>query len=94
MIPPGQKKSVRTCRETLRQLNEYIDGELADDLCRQIERHMANCSDCQLVVDSLTKTIKFYRSLAQVEVGLPPDVESRLLARIGVGTPVAQPMDD
>jgi anti-sigma factor (TIGR02949 family) len=71
-----------SCLETLRQINEYIDGELAEDLCQEIERHMAHCSDCRLMVDTLSKTVRLYRSLARVEVELPPDVEQRLLSRL------------
>lgn len=79
---PSTENRKRRCHETLRQLNEYIDGELADDLCQQIEQHMADCHDCQLIVDTLSRTIKLYRTLAESEVALPADVESRLFQKL------------
>jgi anti-sigma factor (TIGR02949 family) len=72
----------RRCQDSLRQINEYIDGDLADDLCEELENHMQNCPDCRIVVDTLSKTVKLYRSLAQTSIDLPPDVESRLLSRL------------
>jgi anti-sigma factor RsiW len=66
-----------TCHELLGSLSEYVDGELGDDLCALIERHMAGCQDCRIVVDSLRKTIYLYQaSASQLEV--PDDVRDRL----------------
>lgn len=72
------------CYEMLSQLSAYVDGEIEDELCEEIEQHLANCSDCQIVVDTLSKTVKLYRSLAQAEVPLPSDVEDRLLSRLNL----------
>jgi anti-sigma factor (TIGR02949 family) len=65
-----------TCRELLSQLSEYIDGELEEALCARLEAHLAVCPDCQLMVDTVRKTIVLYRSQASTE--LPSDVKSRL----------------
>ncbi len=78
-----QHKSGR-CYEMLSQISAYVDGEIEDELCKEIEQHLANCSDCQIVVDTLSKTVKLYRSLAQTEVALPNDVEDRLLRRLNL----------
>lgn len=79
---PGAR--TRKCQERLRQINEYIDGEIDEDLCEEIERHMEKCPDCQLIVDTLTRTIKFYRVLAQTHEDLPEGVEERLLQKINI----------
>jgi predicted anti-sigma-YlaC factor YlaD len=71
----------------LHQLNEYIDGEIEEELCREIEHHLANCPDCQLIVNTLSRTITLYRSLADVEVELPDDVEARLLDKLSRDLP-------
>jgi anti-sigma factor RsiW len=72
------------CRELLGQLNDYVDGELAAELCRDLEQHMADCSDCQVVFDTLTKTIALYHRLDDTTAELPPDVEARLLRRLNL----------
>jgi predicted anti-sigma-YlaC factor YlaD len=71
----------------LHQLNEYIDGEIEEELCREIEHHLANCPDCQLIVNTLSRTITLYRSLADVEVELPDEVEARLLDKLSRNLP-------
>ena len=41
----------------LGQLNDYLDGDLAAELCQALETHMAGCHDCQIVFDTLGQTI-------------------------------------
>jgi anti-sigma factor RsiW len=43
------------CRELLGQLNDYVDGELAAELCHDLEQHMADCPDCRSLSSSLCK---------------------------------------
>jgi anti-sigma factor RsiW len=64
------------CINLLSQLSDYIDGELEDTLCAEIEQHMADCPDCRAVVNTLEKTITLYRSAGRAEV--PQDVQDRL----------------
>jgi anti-sigma factor RsiW len=68
--------SHETCKNLLSQLSDYIDGELEEALCAEIEKHMSDCSDCQAVVNTLEKTVELYRTTERAEV--PPDVQSRL----------------
>ncbi len=65
-----------TCKDLLDQLSDYIDGELEETLCAEIQQHMADCLDCRAVVNTLEKTIELYRTAGRVEV--PLDVQSRL----------------
>ena len=39
------------CEGLLGSLSDYIDGELGAELCRQIEKHIAECEDCRIAVD-------------------------------------------
>jgi anti-sigma factor (TIGR02949 family) len=71
------------CQETLQKLNAYIDGELNPQLCSQLEAHMASCSDCQIVYNTLKKTIQLCKSDGE-RVNLPPDARQRLLASLGL----------
>jgi anti-sigma factor RsiW len=64
------------CREFFKQLSDYIDGELAESLCAELERHLADCPDCRVVVDTTRKTISLCQSYGQAE--LPQGVAERL----------------
>ncbi len=64
------------CRRYLECLSEYVDGELADDLCRELEAHMALCENCRVVVNTLSKTIVLYHRLPSPD--LPDEVRDRL----------------
>jgi anti-sigma factor RsiW len=64
------------CRELLDQLSEYVDGELEAALCIELEAHLAHCTNCRVMVDTLRKTITLYH--AQVSAELPAEVEDRL----------------
>lgn len=68
------------CRELLGSLSDYVDGELEETLCREIEAHMAECENCRIVVDTLRKTISLYRILPSEP--LPAAVEQRLFKRL------------
>lgn len=57
-----------TCRHMLGDLSAYLDGEASDELCAEIERHMAGCEDCRIVVDTLRKTVLLYRDLPQPQL--------------------------
>jgi len=56
------------CQELLEQLGDYLDEEMRQDLCRQIEEHLERCHDCRLVVDKTRKTIVLYQADQQVEL--------------------------
>ncbi len=71
------------CGRMLSALSDYIDGELEQELCAQIEAHMADCPDCKLMVDTLRKTLVLYRQQGQVEV--PLDVKQRLYKVLDLG---------
>ncbi len=67
------------CRELLGLLSDYVDGELDPELCAAIERHMAECNPCQVVVDTLRKTVTLYHELSAETAPLPKEVQERLL---------------
>jgi predicted anti-sigma-YlaC factor YlaD len=65
------------CRKLLGSLSDYVDGSLQSDLCAEIERHLAECENCRIVVDSLNKTIYLYQTASQ-QVSVPDEVRERL----------------
>ncbi len=64
------------CRRYLSTLSDYADGTLSDDLCQELEAHMATCENCRIVVNTLSKTIMLYRQMPEPEI--PHAVEERL----------------
>jgi anti-sigma factor RsiW len=69
------------CSRYLPDLSDYIDGELSPELCAELERHMAECERCRIVVNTTRKTIELYQQ--DVESGhAPRDVKERLFKRL------------
>jgi anti-sigma factor RsiW len=68
------------CRELLKDLSSYVDGDLDETLCLVIEHHMAECDNCRVVVDTLRKTVLLYRELPPEP--MPEDAEIRLFRRL------------
>jgi len=66
------------CRGLLKELSEYIDGELDESLCAEIERHLNECGNCRVMVDTLRKTIILYRETGHQDI--PPEARQRLYA--------------
>lgn len=64
------------CHELLGGLSDFLDGEASAELCAEIQRHMAGCEKCRVVVDTLGKTIKLYRQLPKSDV--PDSARERL----------------
>jgi anti-sigma factor RsiW len=54
-----------TCQEIKQQLSGYLDGELDAAVCAELERHLRDCDNCRVVVDTVRKTILLYREYAR-----------------------------
>lgn len=70
------------CAHLLADLSEYLDGDAAAEVCAEIERHLAACADCRVVVDTLSKTVALYHILPQPE--LPAATRTRLFAALNL----------
>ncbi len=66
------------CQSLLGELSEYLDGELDPSLCQEIERHLSECGNCRIMIDTLRKTIVLYRTAGHQDV--PGDAKERLYA--------------
>ena len=73
-----------TCEGLLGSLSDYVDGELGAELCRQIEKHIAECEDCRIVVDTTRKTIDLVHASNDPQADLPDDVRNRLFKRLNL----------
>ncbi len=65
-----------TCNKVLAEISNYLDGNLDEDLKRDIETHIAMCHKCKVVLDTTRKTIELYCDGRLFS--LPDDVRSRL----------------
>lgn len=71
------------CRHLLGSLSAYVEGDLEEEVCAEIERHLADCENCQVVVDTLSKTIYLVHETAS-QVTTPESVRQRLFHRLNL----------
>jgi RNA polymerase sigma-70 factor (ECF subfamily) len=48
----------RRCKEMFAELSNYLDDELDDSLCEELEKHMDGCEPCKAFLSSLEKSIQ------------------------------------
>jgi predicted anti-sigma-YlaC factor YlaD len=76
------------CQAILEKLNAYMDGELNEIDCHEIEAHLANCENCQIVANTLEKTLYLYRKDRE-NTKLPEDAKQRLFTCLGLNDDAA-----
>jgi hypothetical protein len=64
-------------------LSEYLDGTLRGRRARQVETHLAGCSDCRRELAELRRTTDLLRGLRVAEDA--PDLSGAILARVRAG---------
>ncbi len=68
--------SLLTCNQFLDELSEYLDESVQGELRQELEKHVSECPNCWVMVDTTQKTVKIYK-------GLEPDpLPDRLRARL------------
>lgn len=71
------------CKQLLGNLSEYIDGDLQAELCAEIEEHLKDCDNCQVVINTLRKTVELYKQTGE-SVELPEAVRERLFQKLNL----------
>lgn len=64
------------CKGVIREISNYIDGELDPAVKQELERHLSHCEDCTMILDQTRKSIEILCDAQPVE--LPRDVHDRL----------------
>jgi len=64
------------CDDLISNLSDYIDGELDAETCDALEKHLAGCNNCRLMVDSMKMTVRLCRDGVCEE--LPPTLKDKL----------------
>jgi predicted anti-sigma-YlaC factor YlaD len=67
---------VLNCKKVLLEISNFLDGDLEEDLKRDIETHIRMCHHCKVVFDTTRKTIELYCDGKLFT--LPEDVRARL----------------
>jgi RNA polymerase sigma-70 factor, ECF subfamily len=52
----------RHCREMFAELSNYLDDQLDDSLCHELEKHMKGCQPCEAFLSSLEASIQQCRT--------------------------------
>ena len=73
----------KNCEELLGSLSSYIDGDLNPELCLELEKHLAGCEDCRVVLNTTKRTIDLVHAPAE-KADLPEDVRERLFKRLNL----------
>jgi RNA polymerase sigma-70 factor (ECF subfamily) len=50
------------CRDVLRLFSQYLEGDLAPDICAEMEEHVARCPRCRGACESLKRTLALCRN--------------------------------
>jgi anti-sigma factor (TIGR02949 family) len=70
------------CRSAVRQLWDYLDGELDDERMAQVQRHLESCQRC---LPHETFGRRFLEALhaSRLRQLMPPEVRAHVLSALG-----------
>jgi len=73
---------VSECKDIFALLSEFLDEELPDDICHEMDAHIQGCLPCVQFVESLKKSIQLTRCCKSEEQPrpLPDEARDELLA--------------
>jgi RNA polymerase sigma-70 factor (ECF subfamily) len=73
---------VSECKEIFALLSQYLDKELPDDLCGEIDSHISGCPPCVQFVESLKRSVDLCKECKQLDHPgpLPEAARDRLFA--------------
>jgi len=72
--------SLLTCKEFLQELTDYLDSTVDAELRLKLERHINECPNCFVILDTTQKTIRVYKGMQEKEI--PAEVEARLMKAV------------
>jgi anti-sigma factor RsiW len=60
----------------MREISNYIDGELDASLRQELQQHLQGCLQCTVVLSQIKRTVEVFCDAEPVD--LPADVRTRL----------------
>ena len=70
-VPPAE------CADLFARLSEYLDGELAPEARRAMERHICDCPPCIEFIESLRRTIDLCHHCEPADTSKPVSIEAK-----------------
>jgi anti-sigma factor RsiW len=67
----------KLCQELLSQISDYLDNNIDPLTCEELEKHLADCLNCKVIVDTLRKTVYLYQ-MQEADIDVPNEVRGRL----------------
>ena len=61
-VAPAEPRPAR-CKAMFKELSNYLDEQLDDSLCEELERHLNGCEPCQVFLAGLEATIRECRRM-------------------------------
>lgn len=71
------------CHKLLSSISDFVDGTLPPELCSELEKHLQTCENCQVVVNTMRKTIELYQVTSEDEK-IPSEVRKRLYTKLNL----------
>jgi len=68
-----------SCRDILRALSDYLDDEVAAEVRRNLEAHIAECKTCHVIFDTSRRTLRILTDVTSFDI--PAELSERLLRR-------------
>ena len=65
-----------SCRRVVNLLSDYVDGELAPKLQRQLAAHFQDCEPCTAFIKTFQQTQAMVRAIRYED--MPPELRQRL----------------
>lgn len=69
-----------TCKQFLRDLNDYLDETLDPATREELQRHVNECPNCWVVCNTTEKTLQVFKGFEPQPV--PKDIQTRLMAAL------------
>ena len=69
-----------TCKDFLRELSDYLDSSMDAETKQELDKHVEECPNCWVVLDTTKKTIKIYKGCEAQAV--PQALEDKIMAAV------------
>jgi hypothetical protein len=64
----------------MKELNDFLDESVGAEERAELQRHVNECPNCWVVVDTTKRTLKVYKGMEPAEI--PHDVHDRLMSAL------------
>ena len=78
-----------TCKDFLKELSDFLDDSLDPNIRAALNKHVEECPNCWVILDTTQRTIKVYKGLEPQTI--PPDIHTRLMTALQKKMAAASP---